>query len=321
MKAIKKDDKPIEEAIEEYADDSSVSHSTLKKRKRIPRDFYENILKDYNVHKINEIHPDHIQKYIEYRRKDGVADLTIRNEITTIQGLLNEFNHIEFLQIFSLKDYGLNTKTNVQQSDKQVKSITKDEYLKLLDHADSLRDELIFRVGWETGVRRSEMSNIDVGDIDLDEQEIRIESAKTEGNTTSYRTVFFDFTTKQKLKKYITINREKYPNRTDTDALFLSHDGMRLSAEHINHKVADTAEDADIQDVIGTNSKGHDIRKVTAHTLRHSFALQRLKNEMPIKMIADIMGDSVDTVAQTYLETKKSDLKEANQKYRPKVYS
>jgi len=234
--------------------------------------------------------------------------------------MLSDFNHTDFLQIFSLKDLKLNTKTNVQRTDKQVKSINKDEYKQLLEEAKCLRDELIFRIGWETGARRSEIANIDISDIDFEEREIEIDSAKTKSGKYEERTVFFDFNTKVKLQKYIDVDRNQYPNSEDLDALFLSHDGMRLSHEHVNHKIANSAERAGIQEVIGTNSKGHDIRRVTAHTLRHSFAVQRLRNEMPLKLIADIMGDSISTVSETYLQTTKEDLKEANQKYRPNIY-
>jgi len=44
MEAVRDSKTKIEDAIEEYADADDVSHSTLKKRRRIPRDFYENVL-------------------------------------------------------------------------------------------------------------------------------------------------------------------------------------------------------------------------------------------------------------------------------------
>lgn len=322
MKPINSRQKSIEEAIEGYVEDAEnkdLTHSTVKKRKRIPRDFHENILKelDREINSIKDIHPDHIEAYVDYRREQGVSDLTIRNEVTTIQGMLSTYNHSEFMVVFSMEDLGLDTKTNIQKQGDQVPSISEEEYRKLLEGAECLRDEIIFRIGWETGVRRSEMARIDIDDIKFDQRDIEIKQSKTSGT----RTVFFDFGTEQKLKRYIKINRRKYPNSDDLDALFVSHDGMRLSPEHINHIIADTAEEVGIQEVIGTNSKGHKIRKVTSHSLRHSFALQRLKAEMPLKMIADIMGDSPDTVAETYLETDTDDLREANKKYRPNPYS
>lgn len=319
MKPINSREKSIEEAIEGYVEDAKdkgLTHSTVKKRKRIPRDFYENVLQEHDIERIEEVHPDHIEQYVTYRRGHGVSDLTIRNEVTTIQGMLSTYNHSEFMVVFSMEDLGLDTKTNIQKQGDTVPSISKSEYRKLLEGAECLRDEIIFRIGWETGVRRSEMARIDVSDIKFDEREININESKKDGT----RTVFFDFSTEQKLKRYIKINRRKYPNADELDALLVSHDGMRLSHEHVNHIIADTAERVGIQEVIATNSKGHKIRKVTSHSLRHSFAIQRLKNEMPLKMIADIMGDSPDTVAETYLETDKEDLKEANKKYRPKPY-
>jgi len=48
--------------------------------------------------------------------------------------------------------------------------------------------------------------------------------------------------------------------------------------------------------------------------------MQRFKNGMNLKMIADLMGDSVQTISDTYLQTSVEERKQSNMDHRPNVY-
>ena len=319
MKSIRNPDTQVSVAIENYIEDaetnSKTSYSVVKKRKRYPQLFKKKVLDVYDVTKIKEIHPQHIEEYYKLRSKDGIADITIRNEIMTLRGLMTYYDHREFLESFDIGELELDLRTQIQKTD-EVPSISKEEYKKLLDGAKCLRDEVLFRIAWETGCRRKEIQNINISDINWDKNKITIQEAKKDGT----RGVYFDFTTKQKLKQYIEVERHKYQNSTKLDALFLSIHGNRLTGNHINRKIANTSEEVGIQEEIGENAEGNIMRRVTAHSMRHSYALTRLHNGMSLKLIADSMGDSVETVSETYLETSEEDIKQANEEYRPKIY-
>jgi integrase/recombinase XerD len=318
MKQIYKPETDLEEAIEEVVEDGkTLSHSTYKKRKRILYDFKQNICDNYeDVSQVNELGTDLIKKYIQYRKKKGVSDLSIRKEITHIQKLATYYNFHEFNRALDFDQLRLNPKTKIEKSDKKP-HITVEEYQEMLEVTEELRTELVLRIAWETGARASEIERIDVSDVDIEENEITIDEAKKENSS---RKVYFDFSTKQKLKEYINLERDKYPNYNDTDALFLSHDGQRMTSSHISRKIASKAEEAGVQEIIGTNSQGHELRKVTAHSMRHSFAVHRLNEGMDVSYIARIMGDSVQTVRDTYLQLNDETVKEKNQLHRPKPY-
>lgn len=313
-KGIYTPDTEIEQAIEKYLQEPKKSTHTIRNRREVLTRFLDDIAEKWDIEKIEDIHPDHIQEYIDQRRRDGMADISIKNEVIHIQGICTKYNH-------SLNDdidlSHLDTSPKYRDADGQPPHITVEEYRQLLNEANNLRDECIFRVLWETGIRRAECHRINCQDVNFEENSIDIDSAKEDG----YRIVFIDPTTSLRLKKYIEVNRKKYPNYNDTDALFLSEDGMRLSGEHISLKVREAAERAGIQEVLGRDAQGHRRHKVTAHSLRHSFAIHRIDNNMPLKYVAEIMGNSPEVVADTYLNPTPDQLQLANRKSRPNVYS
>lgn len=316
MKAVYTPDTDIETAIESYIEDAD-SHASERERKRILPQFVEILNSEgIELETVEDIHPDHISIYSTNRKNSGVREATISNEINPIQGLTRKYNHFDFLNLFNKSDLKLNTNTVIQDSDK-VPHIKTDEYIKMLQSTDSLRNECILRILWETGVRRSECSKIDIEDIDFNENKITIDSAKS--NDT--RSVWFDFSTEQKLRTYINRHRDTiYPN-PETDALFINWQGTRLTPHAINSNIVKIAERSGVQDSLGENAKGDSLNRVTAHSFRHSFAVQRLQNGCSIKYIADMLGNTVKTTANTYLQTDDEDIKEQNERYRPKVYS
>lgn len=310
-------DTEISEAIDEYISDAeNMSESTYDKRNRILKDNIAPIVEEYNIQKINDWHPDHFQEYVDLRRNEGVSDVSISNEINHIQGLIRKYNYYEFLQFFERSELDLSTRTNVEKKAESIPSISEKEYRTLLRECDSLRNELIFRIGWETGVRRSEMAKIDISDIDGDE--ITIDSAKKQDE--EERTVFLDLSTESKVQQYIRTERKSYASHADTDALLITSSG-RIHAHTINNIIVRTAERAGIQETIGTDSDGNELNRITSHSLRHSFALKRLEEGMNIKYISQIMGDTVQSVSETYLQTDKDALKKANKENRPNPYS
>jgi len=316
MKGIYNPDTPIDTAIESYCDEAK-SHASERERKRILPQFVKIIEEQgITIETVDDIHPDMMRVYSNQRSNEGVRDATILNEFNPITGLCRRYNHYDFLVRFEKSELDLDSNTVIQDSDK-LPHVTKQQYLKMLKETDSLRNECILRTLWETGIRRSECAKIDISDIDFEENEITIDSAKSKGT----RPVWFDFSTEQKLRQYINSYRDTiYPN-PETNALWLNWQGTRLTPHAINRVVVKTAERADIQETIGSNAKGDNLNRITAHSFRHSFAVQRLQNGLSIKYIADMLGNTVSTTAETYLQTDYEDIKEQNKQYRPKVYT
>ena len=315
MRQLRNPDTDLRKAIKEYieeAEENKTKH-TVRERRRALKQHFPKVHTKYDIQQVGDISPDLVEEYVKIREKEEVSGNTIKSEVNYIVGLCRRYNHRTFLNLFDYGELEIETTTIVEQSTEE-KGISLEEYKQVLKEADSLRNELVCRIGWETGCRRSEVSQIDIQDINHDEIQI-----KTSKKDNSYRTVFLSLQTAELVRKYIEFERKSYAGHTDTDALLVTERG-RMHPHTINNIFVRLCENAGIQQSLGENAKGDNMNLYTYHSLRHSYAVQRLNAGMSIKHIAEIMGDTVQSVSETYLQVSKQDLKNAEQEYRPQHY-
>lgn len=75
------------------------------------------------------------------------------------------------------------------------------------------------------------------------------------------------------------------------------------------------AEDAGLQAHVHTDAAGNDRGKVTAHVLRHSYAVQCIKNGMDTRRLQKLLGHSKIETTERYLQFANDDLRDAARKY------
>lgn len=189
--------------------------------------------------------------------------------------------------------------------------------------APTLRNELLVRLMYQTGVRVGEVESIDVDDVDRDRREIDIWGEKV----SQPRPVYYQPSLDPLLDRYIYGGvRASFLTAPDSDRLFVpnTHNQSRngesdtepyLSQYRINDIVKEAAENAGVQDVMYRDAAGKPRYRVTAHALRHSFAVQSVRNDMDVARLSELMGhDSIETT-KIYLQFDNDDLREAVQKY------
>jgi len=147
--------------------------------------------------------------------------------------------------------------------------------------ACSMRDFLIIRVLYRTGVRVSELVNIHPKDIERDNQVINIVKAKGD----KQRRVYLDSGTLDMLAKYISDTK-----LLDDCPVF----GLqRVQIFNIVRKYGR---------IIGVN--------VHPHTLRHSYAINWVRQNQDIRRLQLVLGHSNLNTTQTYLQFRDDDIKE-----------
>nr|WP_254283034.1 site-specific integrase [Halomicroarcula limicola] len=212
---------------------------------------------------------------------------------------------------------------------KEIRYIEIEDYEKLLDVIDDTRDLLIVQILWNCGVRAQELVNIRVSDItdfngDDDnggggkDRSIKIETAKQDGYED--RMVYYPPSVERTLKKWLEGGtRNGYLRANESDYLILGESSEDLHPNRPTEIIHDYAEEAGIQAKVdkGPNAAGTTRNTVTAHAFRHSFAVHRVRNGMPIVFLSDLLGHSDITQTREYLRFRKEDIKEAEKKYRP----
>lgn len=217
----------------------------------------------------------HIRDYFMKEKKRGIADSTIAG----IRDVLNSF----YGWLFNEGQIPKNPCANVgaiRQEKKVRKPYTTVEIQKIVDGCKCLRDKAIVLFLLNTGCRISELSGINVEDLDLKNRECVVY-----GKGRKERTIFFDEVTAWVLTEYI----EK---QHVTGALFSGKRHERLQPNGIRCMLKD------IEARTG-------VENVHPHRFRRTFATSVINHGMAIQDVATILGhENLDTTMKYVYQSK-----------------
>lgn len=176
--------------------------------------------------------------------------------------------------------------------------LTVEEVERMIEYADNPRDIAILELIYGCGLRVSESSSLDVGDIDFKREEVRVM-----GKGSVERIVPLGRRAISALQSYLKL-------RTGKDrALFVNKFGRRLSARHIYTIVKKYAEKAGI------------LKNISPHTLRHSFATHMLESGADLRVIQELLGHRSLATTQKYTHVDVKHLIKAYKKGHPRARS
>lgn len=164
------------------------------------------------------------------------------------------------------------------------------------------RDKLIIRMMWQTGLRRAELSNLRLQDIDRDTREVTVRSEVAKND--ERRVVAYQPSLDGLMRKWLDKGDRDALNRDNTDWLLLGERGGRLRPGRINDIVRDAAIDAGINrklDYVDANDGERWL--ITAHNIRHGYGSYLVnETDMDLWEVSKQMGHkSVDTTENTYV--------------------
>ncbi len=160
----------------------------------------------------------------------------------------------------------------------------------------SLRDAAIFELAYGSGLRRSEITGLNVGDMDAS-----LGVARVLGKGSKERLVPVTDAAIEAIKKYLS-SRPQYDGKSP---LFLGRLGGRLSGDGLAYIVKQSA------------IKAHLARKITAHSLRHSFATHLLNNGCDLRSLQEMLGHKSLSATQVYTHVSLERLKKVYEDSHP----
>lgn len=167
----------------------------------------------------------------------------------------------------------------------------------------SLRDRAILELLFSAGLRVSELSSLNIEQINLKTQEFSII-----GKGSKMRVVFISDSAKKALENYLQSRTDIDPAlfiRTNTPG-FKKEDDLRLTPRSIQRIVKFYAKKAGI------------IKDVHPHTFRHSFATDLLANGADIRSVQAMLGHSSITTTQVYTHVTNQQLRDIHKKFHRK---
>ncbi len=171
---------------------------------------------------------------------------------------------------------------------------------------DGLRDKALMEMLYASGMRAGEAQTLNVGDLDLTEEEIHIKHGK--GN--KERIALLGPAAVQALRDYINLGRAELAGRNDgtpDPAVFLNKFGRRLS-------------DRGIRRTFDKYFKVASERlKTTPHTMRHSFATHLLDNGADLRAVQELLGHAHLVTTQIYTHVTTERMKAVYDKAHPRA--
>jgi integrase/recombinase XerD len=265
-----------------------------------------------------------LRVFLRQQLQDGIAGGTIRNRRWAIASFYQELKEISE-EGYDLPDFE-NPSDDLDTSDwqslsgeskkaeelKEVYYLEPDEIDLLAENVSNpkLRNELIIRLLYQTGLRRGEISETRLKDVDTDERSISVHATKTHLN----RTVYYQPSLDTLMNRWVNVERKALAT-SGSEYLFPTYKTEQIAPKQINRTVRKAADNAGIQEHVYTNAEGNEQMKITAHTLRHSFAVQSLKNGMDTRTLQKLLGHAKIETTERYLRLAKSDVRDAARKY------
>jgi site-specific recombinase XerD len=154
---------------------------------------------------------------------------------------------------------------------------------------NDLRDRVILKMLFGTGLRRAELVGLNVDDLDLDEGRLK---TKRKGNKTVWLPLHPEII---KLLKEYTDSCSKQKDVP----LFTSRLGNRLSGAQLWRIIKSSASKAGLSD------------KLTVHSFRHGHATTLLAQDVPIAYISRLLGHSSLNVTQRYTHIQDNGIRHA----------
>ncbi len=170
------------------------------------------------------------------------------------------------------------------------------------DTYEGRRNRLIVIMLYSTGIRASELTGIDIDDVDMDDC-----SLKVTGKRRKQRVIPFGSELKRTLEEYLPLlgtvrkcNGER--------ALFLSlHTGKRISYGMVRLIVRDALKLVTSQE------------KISPHVLRHSFATSMLNNDADLQSVKELLGHEKLSTTSIYVHTSFEELKKMYNQAHPRA--
>lgn len=190
---------------------------------------------------------------------------------------------------------------------KLPRALKPDEVAELLDRIPvssplEMRDRSLFELAYACGLRAEELVNLDVGSLDFDAEEVRVE-----GKGQKTRVLPLGEAAGRSLARYLERARPALAAGDGEGALFLSKSGRRLSTSDVRRRLRTWERQ--------TGAAGD----LSPHALRHSFATHLLEGGADLRAIQELLGHASVSTTQVYTRVDSARLRSVYARSHPRA--
>ncbi|HIS74546.1 TPA: tyrosine recombinase XerC [Candidatus Galligastranaerophilus intestinavium] len=253
---------------------------------------------------VDEINSKKFSEYLYFIQKINYTKTTIARKIASIRAFYKFLFQEEIIETNpadalvapkrpkSLPDF---------MSEEEVENILRNVKI---ETPAGFRNRVIFELLWVSGMRISELSNLNYENLNLEQNEIKVL-----GKGAKERIVLIPDKTKENLKNYmdnvsdLICKTKKAPD----SPLFINYNGFRLQNQSIRKALKEVVEKIELP------------KKITPHIFRHSFATRLLENGADLRIVQELLGHASISNTQIYTHVSSARLKSVYDSTHPRA--
>lgn len=294
-------DKYLQTYLEYLLVEKGLSANTLEAYKRDIKKLIE-YLRIKGIEKPEDVTKDTLAAYLYTLKKAGQSPATIAREIASLRSFFRFLCLDEVLD----KDPSLNLETP-KLPQKLPKVLSEQEAATLLEEHGKMgpleiRNLAILEILYATGMRVSELVNLNLGQVDLD-----LSFVRCLGKGNKERIIPLGAVAVEVLQVYLKESRPTLLKIVSERSLFLNKRGKRLTRQSYWKIIKEQAKET------GVNSA------ITPHTLRHSFATHLLANGADLRSVQELLGHADIGTTQIYTHLTQGRLQEVYKNTHPRA--
>ncbi len=290
-----------------YEDDFLDSLLIEKKLSQNTYNSYSNDINKYikylnkkGIKKIDNINTKDIESYLKYLKDNNLSDRSIIHNLTCIK----EYHKFLLKNNFIKQDVSENI-SGPKLGKYLPNVLSVEEVDKLLDidlNTDfDYRNKAMLEVLYATGLRVSELINLDLNSIDFTYAQVR-----TIGKGNKERIIPLGDTAIKYLKLYLDYHRQNLLKGYFCDKLFLNNHGKQITRQGFFKLIKTLAKEKNIK------------KNISPHTLRHSFATHMLMYGADLRSIQEFLGHSDISTTEIYTHISLNQVKNDYKNYHPR---
>lgn len=255
-----------------------------------------------------EVNFSKVREYLHFIQKFDYKKTTIARKIASIR------TFYKYLYREKLVESNPALNLNTPKRPKPLpKFLTTEEIEQILngikiDTPAGYRNRAILELLWVTGMRVSELSGLNFGDLNLEQNEITVF-----GKGAKERIVLVSERAKLFLQRYLDNARPlvakgfRLEPITDTTPVFINNTGYRLQNKTIRNVINDVVNSIELP------------KKVTPHMFRHSFATRLIEHGADLRIVQELLGHASISNTQIYTHVSTQRLKQVYNEAHPRA--
>jgi len=290
-----KRDSVVEELLQKYIKylelERGISAYTVRNYSTDIQGFLD-FLDSSGVTSLGKVDRSIMRRYLGLLQEQGIARGSISRKLSALRSF---YRYLMRENLVSAEPLSSLSAPKLEQ--RLPTFLTTDEVVRLVEAPDTrtpngMRDRAILELLYAAGLRLSEIVDLNVGDVDLSNRQVR-----AWGKGSKERMVLMGKPAAEALSSYVKYARPKLLGQKRTTALFLNRFGNRIARRRIEYIIKKYARQA-----------GLDMRVYT-HMLRHTFATHMLDGGADLRAVQELLGHARLATTQVYTHVSQNQIR------------